>query len=48
MLKTLHIELINRNHFAILLVHGLAILIVNERLGSIVLSLLTSVAGLDS
>ncbi len=43
-----HIELINRNNFAILLVHDLAILIVNERLSSIVLSLLTSVTGLNS
>ncbi len=46
--ELLRIERINRNNFVILLVHGLAILIVNERLSSIVLSLLTSVAGLDS
>ncbi len=46
--KALPIELIHRNNFAMLLVHGLALLIVNERPSSIVLSLLTSAASLDS
>ena len=36
------------NHFALLLVYGVAILIVNERLSNIVLSLLTSMTGLAS
>ena len=40
--------LTNRNYYALLFVHGLALLIVNERMNSVVPSLLTSITGLDS